>query len=243
MVTIRDVDEGAKSASNDENNSEEELEDDIDPHEDVEFTPYIGKLFATSDDAFDFYNNYALLRGFSIRRRSNYKSSKLQDVSSISFSCSKEGISKVEKEAKKARENGAQEMTPQKDRASTRTGCKARLRLKFHNQAWKVSVFDDVHNHPLVISPSKVRSLHSHRSMSPEVVDTIKSMYEQNIETAKIHEYLKVRNGAKKSLKFKRKDVSNVIASENRRLDGIDVESSLMYFQKKKEEDEEFFYD
>ncbi|KAJ4799444.1 FAR1-related sequence 5 [Rhynchospora pubera] len=234
MSSISNVDEGTKSPSDG---------DDIDPHEDPEFTPFVGKVFATSDDAFDFYNAYALLKGFSIRRRNNYKSSKLGDVSANLFSCSKEGISKKEKDARKAREEGAHERTPQKDRASSRTGCKARLRITFLDEAWKVTVFDDVHNHPLVISPSKVRSLHSHRSMSPEVVDTIKGMYAQNIETAKIHEYLKVRNGAKRSLKFKRKDVSNVIASENRRLVGIDVESSLVYFQKKKEEDAEFFYD
>ncbi|KAJ4811762.1 Protein FAR1-RELATED SEQUENCE 5 [Rhynchospora pubera] len=237
MVIISDVDEGEN-----ENNSSQEFEDETDPHEALEFLPFVGKVFSTPDDAFDFYNDYALLKGFSIRRRSHYKS-KAGDVSSILFTCSNDGICKREKEASKARLEGAHERTPEKDRPSTRTGCKARLRIKFEDDIWKVSIFYDVHNHPLVTSPSKVRSLRSQRSMSPEVIQTIKSMSAQNIETAKIHEYLKVRKGVKKSLKFKRKDVSNVIASENRRMVGIDVESSLVYFQKKKEEDAEFFYD
>ncbi|KAJ3707987.1 hypothetical protein LUZ61_011692 [Rhynchospora tenuis] len=68
-------------------------------------------------------------------------------------------------------------------------------------------------------------------------------MHAQNIETAKIHELLGARHGGTKNLKFKRKDVSNVIASYNRELVGMDVETSLVYFQKKREEDPEFFYD
>ncbi|KAJ3691223.1 hypothetical protein LUZ61_020387 [Rhynchospora tenuis] len=244
-MSTNEVNEDVATEIADENSSqeEEEFSDGIDEHEGLEFVPFVGKEFATKDDAFHFYNYYALRMGFSIRNESHYKSSKLGDVSSMLWTCSKEGMSKKDKAAKKAREEGSCERTPQKDTTTTRTGCKARLRIKFGGGIWKVSVFHEVHNHPLVTSPSKIRSLRSHKDMDQETRDTIKVMHAQNIDTAKIHEYLKVRHGVKQSLKFKKKDVSNVIASENQRLVGMDVESSLVYFQKKKEEDAEFFYD
>jgi hypothetical protein len=43
-------------------------------------------------------------------------------------------------------------------------------------------------------------------------------MRAQNIETSKIHEYLGALHGGMSNLKFKRKDVSNEIASARRKL-------------------------
>jgi hypothetical protein len=37
--------------------------------------------------------------------------------------------------------------------------------------------------------------------------------------------------------------VSNQIAADNRKLLGVDVDTTLMYFQKKQEDDPQFFYD
>jgi hypothetical protein len=64
----------------------------------------------------------------------------------------------------------------------------------------------------------------------------------QNVRTSQILEYMAVQYGGKQNLRFKKKDVSNQIVAENRKLLGVDVDTTLMYFQKKQEDDAQFFY-
>ncbi|KAJ3707797.1 hypothetical protein LUZ61_011502 [Rhynchospora tenuis] len=234
MVTITEANEGAPSTLD---------EDEIDPDDHLDLAPYVGKEFIKVDDAREFYNSYAYRRGFSIREAGGYTSAKSGEVTSVRWFCSNQGFSKNYKEAQKALENSTRQRTPEKEKAPIRTGCKARFRIKFEGGVWKVSVFEDVHNHPLVVSPAKKRGLRSHRSMGPEDKEIIKAMHAQNIESAKIHEFLGERHGGKKNLKFKKKDVTNVITSENQQLVDKNVEATLVYFQKKQEEDPEFFYE
>ncbi|KAJ1688498.1 hypothetical protein LUZ63_019888 [Rhynchospora breviuscula] len=85
-------------------------------------------------------------------------------------------------------------------------------------------------------------SLRSHKSLDDDDKEIIKDMTAQNIEAAKIHECLAVKHGGKKFLRFKRKDISNEIAYQKQKILGVDVDSTLVYFQKKQEDDPEFFY-
>jgi MULE transposase domain len=55
-------------------------------------------------------------------------------------------------------------------------------------------------------------------------------------------EYLAKKRGGKRKLCFRKKDVSNQIATKKKKIIGLDVETTLAYFRKKKqEEDVEFF--
>jgi hypothetical protein len=62
------------------------------------------------------------------------------------------------------------------------------------------------------------------------------------VGTSNIYEYIGVKRGGKRQLQFKKKDVSNQIATQNRKIIGVDVENTLGYFIEKQEEDPEFFY-
>ncbi|KAJ4757011.1 Protein FAR1-RELATED SEQUENCE 5 [Rhynchospora pubera] len=197
--------------------SEESSMDDTDPHADLALCPFVGKEFMTEDDAKDFYNRYAYIMGFSIRKATFYKSVKSDEVTSLRFVCSMEGLSK---KCKEAQNENAPTKSPQKDRPANRNGCKASLRIRFVNGIWKVSVFNDVHNHPLVTSPFKKRSLRSHKSLDSDDREIIKDMTAQNIEATKIHECLAVKHGGKKFLRFKRKDISNEIAYQKQKILG-----------------------
>jgi hypothetical protein len=66
--------------------------------------------------------------------------------------------------------------------------------------------------------------------------DIIQNLSAQNVGTSQILEYLAIEHGGKEHLRFKKKDVSNQIAADNRKLLGVDVDTTLMYFQKKQEE-------
>ncbi|KAJ3705397.1 hypothetical protein LUZ61_009102 [Rhynchospora tenuis] len=199
-----------------ENNIRQEHPDDIDPHEHLECVPFVGKEFMSKDDAKAFYNNFAYRRGFSIRKGGHYISCKKEEATMVRFVCSSEG-------GPKKPDN---QTTPQKDKPHTRTGCKARLKIRLQDGIWKVSVFEDDHNHPLITSPSKKRSLRSHKEMGHEDRQYIRDMHAQNIEPTKIHHFLGARHGGTKNLKSKKKDMSNLIAAENRRFVGMDVEAT-----------------
>ncbi|KAJ3708485.1 hypothetical protein LUZ61_012190 [Rhynchospora tenuis] len=227
------VNKGASSVIDDDDNHGQEHPYDTDPHEHLEFAPFVGKEFNTEDDAKEYYNNFAYRRGFSIRKGNHYISAKLKNVTMVQYVCSMEGFPN----------KPANQSAPEKEKTCTRTGCKARFKIRLQEGVWKVSVFEDIHNHPLVTSLAEKQSLRSHRKLDSEGKEYIRDMRAQDIKTANVHKFSGVRHGGTKNLKFKRKDAINEIASQNRKLVGTDVEATLVHFQKKQEKDPEFFYD
>ncbi|KAJ4773395.1 FAR1-related sequence 5 [Rhynchospora pubera] len=71
---------------------------------------------------------------------------------------------------------------------------------------------------------------------------TIRDLSDQNIAPSKILSYLSTQHGGKDKVSYNSKDVSNLIAMDNRKILGWDIETTLMHFQRKKDEDPEFFY-
>jgi len=208
---------------------------------DDKIKPYVGLEFRTPDEAYNFYNNYACHVGFSVRKGSRASSSK--GVSSVRFVCHKEGFSNYQKKREMPIGSSTNQRTPEKQKGIIRMGCRASCRIKLvKDDIWQVSVFVEDHNHELIASPSKKRNLRSQKHLTEEDKDTIRNLSAQNVGTSQILEYMAIQYGGKQNLRFKKKDVSNHIAAENRKFLGVDVDTTLVYFQKKQEEDPQFFY-
>ncbi|KAJ4763552.1 Protein FAR1-RELATED SEQUENCE 5 [Rhynchospora pubera] len=221
----------------------EEVEDEDEEEKTEEILqPYVGMEFKSEVEAYNFYNSYGGYKGFSIRKNSRNSSSK--GVTSVAYVCSKEGFSKRKKQESMNLGNSSNQKTPEKETWSSRTGCKAYLRLKLiKGVIWQVTKFQDDHNHNLVPNTSaKRRNLQSQKLMTDNIKQIIRDLTDQNIESSKILAYISTLEGGKDNIPFKRKDVSNLIAMDNAKLLGRDVETTLMHFQRKKEEDPEFFY-
>ncbi|XP_078156568.1 protein FAR1-RELATED SEQUENCE 5-like [Carex rostrata] len=71
--------------------------------------------------------------------------------------------------------------------------------------------------------------------------DTIRKLSAQNVGTSQIMEYVGAQHDGKGNIRFKKKDISNLIVGDNAKLIGVDVHTTLMYF-KQKQDDPEFFY-
>ncbi|GAV71075.1 FAR1 domain-containing protein, partial [Cephalotus follicularis] len=111
-----------------------------------------GKSFATSNDAYTFYNNYALSKGFGIRKQTHTKSRSMGDLIRIVYVCNQDG-------EKSLRDGEVQETRRRRD---TRTGCMAKLEVALaNNEMWIVDKFNDVHNHFII--PRKVMKHRSHK--------------------------------------------------------------------------------
>lgn len=120
--------------------------------EDTSWVPRADMEFKSDEEAYRFYNNYAKVVGFSVRKAwINRRASGV--IISRTYVCYKEGYQgnrKDESEVKKPRQN-------------ERTGCLAHLTIKITaNGTYRVSEFHPMHNHDLV-APMKAHTLKSHR--------------------------------------------------------------------------------
>jgi zinc finger SWIM domain-containing protein 3 len=148
LDVVLEDDEAEKEGEN-----QREMEEDGDNIVE-QIRPYTGMEFQTSDEAFNFYNSYAGQVGFSARKDTCAKSK--NGVSSMRFCCSKEGFSKRQIVRQQSMGITTDHKTPERENGSTRTGCKAYLTIKVLKMGiWQVSVFNEEHNHPLILSPSK----------------------------------------------------------------------------------------
>ena len=83
--------------------------------------PKLGIEFETEQDAYDFYNSYARVVGFSIRRSKGHKGDKDGSRKWLDrvFCCSCEGI----------RENDKRDDNVKCHRPETRCGCRAKMKI------------------------------------------------------------------------------------------------------------------
>ncbi|KAK2990353.1 hypothetical protein RJ640_000799 [Escallonia rubra] len=117
--------------------------------------PIDGKTFNTLEAAYDFYNRYALLNGFGTRKHNAHKIRATGAIFRRQFVCNKEGFKKVDDKRPNVNE---------KRRRDLRTGCEAMMQVTLSKKlgVWVVDKFQDVHNHPLTTTPSKVIKHRSH---------------------------------------------------------------------------------
>lgn len=116
--------------------------------------PEVGMEFENDEMAYEFYNKYAGIVGFSVRKGKIFKWS--GNIRSRTFVCSREGYKKDKKGAKEVK----------KPRAETRIGCRAQLIIKLSaDNVYRVTEFVAEHNHPLA-PPSSVHLLRSQRVLT-----------------------------------------------------------------------------
>nr|GEZ40433.1 hypothetical protein [Tanacetum cinerariifolium] len=105
-----------------ESESDNQNDDDVDVGlEKYEYNNVMVKVFDTLDDAYMFYNCYALLHGFGIRIHTTYKNKVTNEAYGRKFVCNKEGFKDLNG---KGLDGG-----DKKRRRDLRTGCEAFLRI------------------------------------------------------------------------------------------------------------------
>lgn len=158
---------------------------EIAPQEEECFEPHIGMEFRSQKAAYDFYNAYGYITGFSVRSNSFYKN-KEGVITSIRLVCSKEGYNSGQKggsEEPLEMVGGSEERTPQKQTSTSRCGCKAKCQVRLHKDGiWKITTLHKDHNHEfLQNTPSKKRHLRSHKYISIEDREDIRLLSKQNV--------------------------------------------------------------
>ncbi|KAF7153869.1 hypothetical protein RHSIM_Rhsim01G0173000 [Rhododendron simsii] len=160
-------------------------------------TPTIGMYFETIEEVRNYYECYGRENGFWIRTWGSEKGrNRSNEVTKVRFVCTKEG-----KYAPKNQQEGVQPLNvdavdkeenviPKKrvrNCSTVKCGCKAYLRIMHDkwNCKWKVTGFDESHNHPLV-TPSKRMKMKSNRNMPKAVKDLTETFHRESIDISKV---------------------------------------------------------
>ncbi|KAG5542530.1 hypothetical protein RHGRI_022167 [Rhododendron griersonianum] len=174
------------------------VEDFQTPNNDVEVleSPSSEMSFATIDEARKYYEDYGRQNGFWIRTRTSSKGqNRSNEVTSILFVCAKEGKycarpkndGVVEGDDKREEDEEVKTKKRFRNCSTVRCDCKAHLRIRYDkwSSKWKVTVFNDTHNHQLV-TPSKRMKMRSNRYMPKPIKDLTEVFQKENLEVSKV---------------------------------------------------------
>lgn len=209
--------------------------------------PYVGMVFKSDDDAFEYYGNFARKNGFSIRKERSRLSPQL-GIYKRDFVCYRSGFAPAKK--KPSGEH-------HRDRKSVRCGCDAKMYLSKEIvegvSQWFVVQFSNVHNHEL-LEDDQVRLLPAYRKIHEADQERILLLSKAGFPIHRIVKVLELEKGIQGGqLPFLERDVRNFVQnrkkvvqendallSEKRETDTMEL---LEACKAAKETDEDFAYD
>ncbi|CAH2044582.1 unnamed protein product, partial [Thlaspi arvense] len=172
---------------------------------DTVFMPYVGQIFRTDDEAFEYYSTFARKSGFSIRKARSTESQNL-GVYRRDFVCYRSGFNQPRKKAN---------VEHPRERKSVRCGCDAKLYLTKEvvegGTQWYVSQFSNVHNHEL-LEDDQVRLLPAYRKIQQSDQERILLLSKAGFPVNRIVKLLELEKGVQAGqLTFIEKDVRNFV--------------------------------
>lgn len=215
--------------------------------------PYVDKNFPTHETAYAFYNEYAAICGFAIKKAGTYHCSNPggKAVSRYIFKCNRSGkfVSEdILEERKKRRQQLKQEKTgvlpPEKVKRKRKnfiqiTGCQAKMVVTRKGEQWFVTSIELGHNHELS-PPDETKYLRSHKHMTEQEKLLIRTFNTVQMPTRKIMAILSYLRGG--NAPYTKKHVSNVRTAINRENGKGDMLQVLEYFREKQKKDPNFYY-
>ncbi|CAN1121073.1 Putative protein FAR1-RELATED SEQUENCE 10 [Linum perenne] len=181
------------------------------------FTPYVGQIFKSDEDAFEYYSNFARKNGFSIRKARSTESQNL-GIYRRDFVCYRSGFNQPRKKAN---------VEHPRDRKSVRCGCDAKLYLTKEIvdgvAQWYVSQFSNVHNHEL-LEDDQVRLLPAYRKIQEADQERILLLSKAGYPVNRIVKVLELEKGVQPGqLPFIEKDVRNFVRTCKKTVQENDV--------------------
>ncbi|XP_059624816.1 putative protein FAR1-RELATED SEQUENCE 10 isoform X2 [Cornus florida] len=172
--------------------------------------PYVGMLFKSDDDAFEYYGNFARKNGFSIRKERSRLSPQL-GIYKRDFVCYRAGFAPAKKK---------QTGEHHRDRKSVRCGCDAKMYLSKEVvdgvSQWFVVQFSNVHNHEL-LEDDQVRLLPAYRKIHEADQERILLLSKAGFPVHRIVKMLELEKGIQGGqLPFLERDVRNFVQNRKK---------------------------
>ncbi|XP_014755403.1 protein FAR1-RELATED SEQUENCE 5 isoform X2 [Brachypodium distachyon] len=172
--------------------------------------PEPGMKFQTLEDAHGFYNTYALLTGFAVKRGTNYMRKKFHLV------CNRSGKPKPTRLNRKRKRSSIE-----------KTNCQAKVIVKLTRGQWEFTTVRNEHNHPLCPSASLTKFFLSHKDISTEEKSLLKVLQKSRIPPNKVMKIFR----RMRDIPLKKKDMTGLQYAEHRRTENSDVEVTLKHLK------------
>ncbi|KAH7665861.1 FHY3/FAR1 family protein [Dioscorea alata] len=199
-------------------------------------TPFVGMEFQDKNEAFRYYLDYAMSKGFGVRRGHVYRSSCSQLITCWHFVCDKEG-------AKCMTDKRQTGKTIQR-RRDTRTNCHARMVVsRMESGVWTIKTFDDEHNHHLLCTPSKVKKMRSHRHINETCKNLMETLHKSRVGPSQMCRILNETLSNTGCALITRDDCSNHLKGVRNNNIGQECMAIVKFFKEKKLNDDFFFFD
>ncbi|KAG8374901.1 hypothetical protein BUALT_Bualt10G0043800 [Buddleja alternifolia] len=195
--------------------------------------PKIGMEFETEKAAFMFYNEYARLAGFSVRKYSVHRD-KNERIIDRTFFCSCRGYRPKDK----------RDVSVKSHHSETRNGCCAMMKVdgRFTGKFKVVSFVADHNGHDLV-SPSKSHLLRSHRIINAILASQADDMESSGIAPKAGFALMVKQAGGREQVGFIFEDYKNYLRLKRTMDMKIgDTGGVLEYLQQRQLDDPNFFY-
>lgn len=237
---LNETSENGSESSRDDSGTIEEMPEDtiLSRQTSVNLVPFIGQRFVSQDAAYEFYCSFAKQCGFSIRRhRTRGKDGVGRGITRRDFTCHRGGYPQLKPTA---------DGKIQRNRKSSRCGCQAYMRIvkraDFDVPEWRVTGFNNVHNHDLLKS-NEVQLLPAYCTMTPDDKSQICMYAKAGMSVRQMLRLMELEKGIKLGcLPFSEIDVRNLLQSfrnVERDNDPIDL---LKLCKEKKDRDPNFKY-
>ncbi|KAM0869149.1 hypothetical protein ACQ4PT_040856 [Festuca glaucescens] len=190
----------------------------------VMFKPELGMQFSSTEEAYQFYNMYSWVAGFSIRLGDNYTNKQKQRTMQ-EYLCQRQGYDNETKNS------------------TTRCGCKALMRVSMNdNSIWYVKKFVGEHNHDMVESCGEKKHLPSHRQIDKHTKEMIRHLRENNVSLTRVNLVMGSLFGSMEKVPFSKKTLRTVCSRIAKEALIDDVQKTLESFREKISRDPRFVF-
>ncbi|KAK8958056.1 Protein FAR1-RELATED SEQUENCE 5 [Platanthera zijinensis] len=206
----------------------------VTPQVTEEYTPSKGMEFASEEEAYTFYNEYARRAYFGIRKEYGNKCRKTKVLTSRRLVCDREGL----------RGKDVRDHKTNRARAKSRCGCDARMTVILNRDTKKyiVSEFVQEHNHQLHHS-STVHMIRSQRKMSVAQEIETDIAYDSGIRLKDTYQFFSTQVGGCDGLGYISRDQKNYLRTKRQRSLKYGEAGSLeRYFSKKLKDNPSYYY-
>ncbi|KAK9129573.1 hypothetical protein Sjap_010060 [Stephania japonica] len=208
--------------------------------------PSVGMEFESHHKAFLFYNAYARVLGFVVRKDKTRKSNIDGSLLFRRFCCSKEGYRRKSSEAddsdRKQVKGGMVVKVKPRILPVTRVGCNAKLEVKKTNDGkWVVQKFIEEHNHEFDRF-GDMQLLRSHKQTTDDQNEQAEKVTDLGTKPKKVVHMTRENGGNDKLGLSEQRLRSRIHKKRRKKLEKGDVQALFNYFRQMQTENPSFFY-
>ncbi|KAB8095332.1 hypothetical protein EE612_023303 [Oryza sativa] len=188
-------------------------------------TPMLGQRFKTERDAYNFYNVYAVSKGFGIRLDKDRMNTKKQRTMR-QICCSHQG------------------RNPKTKKPSVRIGCPAMMKINRSGagSGWSVTKVVSAHNHPMKKSVGVTKNYQSHNQIDEGTRGIIEEMVDSSMSLTNMYGMLSGMHGGPSMVPFTRKAMDRLAYAIRRDESSDDMQKTLDVLKDLQKRSKNFFY-